>query len=92
MEKCGNIVIDNRSNTNTNGEVVSQIYSAFLYSTITHVSIMQSATLDHYVMMETEELDHLRTVFEEMDSEATVIMIRTPYHRWGGSSSSSKRQ
>ena len=93
LETCRNIVIENKSNTDTNGDAVSQIYSTFFYSTVTDVSIMQSAILDHYVMMETEELDHLRTVFEEMDSEATVIMIRTPYHRGGGgSSSSSKRQ
>ena len=77
-------------------DVVSQIYSGLFYSTITDVSIMQSATLDHYVMMETEGLVDLRTIFEEMDSEATVVMIRTrtPCHGWRGgevSSSSSKR-
>ena len=64
---------------------MSHIYSAFLYSTITDVSIMQSATLDHDVMMETEGLEDLHNVFEEMDSEATVFMIRTrtPYHAGG---------
>ena len=43
-----------KPNTDTNRYLVSQIYSAFVYSTITDVSIMKSATLDHYVMMETE--------------------------------------
>ena len=84
LETCRNIVIENTSNTETNGDVVSQIYSAFLYSTITDVSIMQSATLDHYVMMETEGLADLRTAFKEMDSEAIVmIRTRTPCHGRG---------
>ena len=60
-------MIENISNTDTNGDVVSQIYSAFLYSAITDVSIMQSATLDHYVMSETEGFGHMLTVFEEID-------------------------
>ena len=85
LETCRKVVIENKSNTETNGDVVSQIYSAFLYSAIREVSIMQSATLDHYVMKEMEGLADLRTVFEEMDSEATVFMIRTrtPYHAGG---------
>ena len=43
---------------------------------------MQPATLDHYVVMETDGLEHLRAIFEEMNSEATVVMIRsrTPYN------------
>ena len=57
LEICRNIV--------TNGDVVSQIYSAFLYSAITDVSIMQSAILDHYVMSETEGLGYLQTVFRK---------------------------
>ena len=44
LEECRNIVIGNKSNTDTNRDV-SQIYSAFFYSTIT------SATPDHYVFM-----------------------------------------
>ena len=88
-------MIENKSNTDTNGDTVSKIYSTFFYSTVTDVSIMQSATLDHYVIMEAEGLADLRTVFEEMDSEATIFMIRTrtPYHKGGGGalSSSSKR-
>ena len=45
----------------------------FLYSTITDVSVMQPATLYHYVIMEKEGLEHLWGVFKE----ATVVMIRT---------------
>ena len=82
LETCRNIVIENNSNSDINGDAVSQIYETFLYSTIPDVRVMQPATLDHYVIMETEGLEHLRTVFEEMDNEATVVMIktRTPHH------------
>ena len=85
LETCRNIVIENNTNSDTNGDAVSQSYETFLYSTITDVSVMQPATLDHYVVMEPDELEQLRTAFEEMDSEATVVMIRTrmPYIREG---------
>ena len=82
LETCRTIVIENNTNSDTNGDVVSQIYETFLYSTITDVSVMQPATLDPYVEMEMERLEHLGAVFEEMNSEATVVMIRsrTPYN------------
>ena len=78
-------MIEKKSDSDTNGDTVSQIYNTFLYSTITDVSIMQADTLDHYMITETEGLEHLQTVFEKMDNEATVVMIRTrpPYHGEG---------
>ena len=84
LETCRNIIIENTSYTETNGDMVSQIQSSFLYSTITDVIIMQSATMDHYVMAETEELADLWTAFEDMDSKA-IVMIRTrmPCHGKG---------
>ena len=81
METCRNIVIENNTNSDTNGDAVSHSFETFLYSTITDVRVMQPGTLDHYVVMESDGLEQLRTVFEEMDSEATVVMIRirTPF-------------
>ena len=39
------------------------------------MSVMQPATLDHYVVI--VGLEHLPAVFEEMYNEATVVMNRT---------------
>ena len=82
LETCITIVIEN---SNTNEDAVSQIYKTFLYNTITDGSVMQTATLDHYVVMETEGLEHMQAVFEEMNNEANVVMIRTrtPYNGGG---------
>ena len=73
------------NNSDTNGDAVSQIYETFLYNNITDVSVMQPATLYHYVVMESDGLEQLRAVFEGMDSETTVVMIRTrtPYNGGG---------
>ena len=85
LETCRTIVIENNTNSDTRGDTVSQIYRTFLHSNITYVSVMQPTALDHYVVMESDELHHLKAVFEEMDSEDTVVMIRTrtPYNRGG---------
>ena len=52
LETCSTIVVENNSKSNANKDVVSQIYETFLYSTITDVSVMQPATLYHYMVVE----------------------------------------
>ena len=59
-EICRNIVIENNTNSDTNRDAVSKIYETFLYSTITDVSVMQQATLDHYMVVEPDGLEQLR--------------------------------
>ena len=52
LEICRNIVIENSTNSDTNRDIVSQTYETFFYSTITDVSVMQPATLYHYMVVE----------------------------------------